>query len=131
MHLFHLAPADPLHISLGHSPKGTKPADDGGIAFPRETPGRSHVFNQFVVRVARGRRDALKEKFAQRKIGCAIYYPIPLHLQECFAYLGGKAGEFPEAEKAAKETLAVPVFPELSDAQKSFVAFTLAEFSNL
>jgi len=104
--------------------------DDGGIAFPHETPGRSHVYNQFVVRVARGRRDALKEKFAERKIGCAIYYPIPLHLQECFAYLGGKAGDFPEAEKAAKETLAVPVFPELTDAQKAFVAFTLAEFSN-
>ena len=102
---------------------------EGGLAFPREAAGRHHVFNQFVVRVGKGRRDALKERLAARQIGNAIYYPVPLHLQECFANLGGKAGDFPEAEKAANESLALPVFPELTGEQKRFLAFTLAEFS--
>lgn len=101
----------------------------GGLAFPDEAAGCRHVFNQFVVRVGKGRRDALKERLGERQIGHAVYYPLPLHLQECFAHLGGKPGDFPEAEKAAGETLALPVFPELSDGQKRFLAFALAEFS--
>lgn len=108
---------------------GGRVYDEGGIAFPREAAGRHHVYNQFVVCVSRGKRDALKERLAERQIGHAIYYPIPLHLQECFAYLGGKEGDFPESEKAAKETLAIPVYPELTAEQKAFLAFTLAEFS--
>jgi dTDP-4-amino-4,6-dideoxygalactose transaminase len=108
---------------------GGKSYEQGGIGFPREAPGRHHVFNQFVVRVARGRRDALKDRLAELKIGHAIYYPLPLHLQECFANLGGKAGDFPEAERAATETLALPVFPELTPSQKAFVAYHLAQFS--
>ena len=71
----------------------------------------------------------MKEYLEKRSIGAAIYYPVPLHLQECFASLGHKAGDFPESEKAAKETLALPVFPELTPDQKAFLAFTLAEFS--
>ncbi len=108
---------------------GGRPCAEGGLSFPREAAGRHHVYNQFVVRVGKGRRDALKEKLAARQIGCAIYYPVPLHLQECFAYLGGKAGDFPEAEKAASESLALPVFPELTPDQKRFLAYILADFS--
>ncbi|HUM02894.1 MAG TPA: DegT/DnrJ/EryC1/StrS family aminotransferase [Thermoanaerobaculia bacterium] len=108
---------------------GGLPYEKGGLSFPREATGCFHVFNQFVVRVGKGRRDALKERLTERQIGNAIYYPVPLHLQECFAVLGGKTGDFPESEKAAGETLALPVFPELSGEQKRFLAFTLAEFS--
>ncbi len=108
---------------------GGFPYEKGGLAFPREAAGCFHVFNQFVARVGKGRRDALKERLTERQIGCAIYYPVPLHLQECFEYLGGRTGDFPESEKAAGETLALPVFPELTREQKRFLAFTLAEFS--
>ncbi len=108
---------------------GGLPFEKGGLAFPREAAGRHHVFNQFVVRVGLGRRDSLKEFLEKRSIGSAIYYPVPLHLQECFSPLGGKTGDFPESERAAKETLALPVFPELTEAQKAFLASTLAEFS--
>lgn len=108
---------------------GGRPFEEGGLKFPREAAGAHHVFNQFVVRVGKGRRDALKETLAARGIGHAIYYPIPLHLQECFAYLGGRPGDFPESERAANESLAIPVFPELSEAQKRFLAFELAGFS--
>lgn len=108
---------------------GGKTYEEGGVGFPRQAPGCHHVFNQFVVRVARGRRDALKDRFAELKIGHAIYYPLPLHLQECFAYLGGRAGDFPEAERAATETLALPVFPELTGSQKAFLSYHLAQFS--
>ena len=103
--------------------------EKGGLKFPHEAAGRHHVFNQFVVRVGGEKRDSLKAFLEKKSIGCAIYYPVPLHLQECFAALGGKAGDFPVSERAAKETLALPVFPELNGEQKAALAIALAEFS--
>lgn len=84
------------------------------------------IFNQYVIRVPR--RDELAAYLKKNQIGCEIYYPIPLHLQECFTYLGGKPGDFPEAEKAAKEVLALPIYPELTDEMKEYVVNTILDF---
>ncbi|MFM8460455.1 MAG: DegT/DnrJ/EryC1/StrS family aminotransferase, partial [Chthoniobacterales bacterium] len=84
-----------------------------------------HIYHQYVVRVPD--RDKVREKLTAAGIGCAVYYPIPLHLQECFASLGHSAGDFPESEKAARESLALPIYPELTPDQIREVAGALAK----
>ncbi len=87
------------------------------IETPAVSPGRKHIYNQYCIRVKDGRRDEIKAALHEQQVGCAIYYPIPLHLQPCFAYLGYEAGSLPESERAAAETLALPIFSELTAQQ--------------
>lgn len=98
------------------------------LSKPTQLPNRRHVFNQYVVRVARGQRDALVNHFRANKIGCEIYYPIPLHLQECLDFLGHQKGDFPASEAAANEVLAFPMFPEITAEQQRMVVESVAAF---
>jgi len=85
-----------------------------------------HVYHQYVIRTPM--RDALREHLGKRQIGTAIYYPLGLHEQKCFAYLGYKKGDFPETERAARETLALPIYPEISREAQRYVVSAIAEF---
>jgi dTDP-4-amino-4,6-dideoxygalactose transaminase len=119
------------HFAKAGAAPADVPLDEGGIAlrFPTDVapPGR-HVFNQYVIRVRAERRDALRAQLAEAGIGSEVYYPIPLHLQECFRDLGGREGDFPVSEAAARETLALPIHPDLSDLQVDTVAAAILEF---
>ncbi len=96
------------------------------VKLPVEPPGFFHVYNQFTVRCSD--RDRLREFLRRRGIPSQIYYPLPLHLQPAFSYLGHRAGEFPESEKASREVLSVPIYPELSTEQQTAVGRAIAEF---
>jgi dTDP-4-amino-4,6-dideoxygalactose transaminase len=85
-----------------------------------------HIFNQYVIRVSD--RDELQAFLKSKGVGTEVYYPVPMHLQDCFAYLGHAAGAFPESERAAKETLALPIYPELTESQSQFVVECIGEF---
>ncbi len=96
------------------------------VATPHSEPGGRHIYNQYVVRVRD--RDALRQHLAGAGVGTEIYYPVPLHVQQCFAYLGGRAGDFPLSEQAAAQTLALPIFPELAQAQLQHVVDSIAAY---
>ena len=103
-----------------------KLAGVSGLSLPKRIPGYRHIYNQYILRTAR--RDELRQALNDANIGNEIYYPIPLHLQKCFAYLDHSEGDFPISEAAAKETVAIPIYPELSDDQKQYVVDVVGNF---
>ena len=113
-----------LFHAVGVAETGPYPAH--GIVLPHELPGNRHVWHQYVIRVKQ--RDALREFLSARKIGSEIYYPVPLHMQAALKGLGYAEGDFPEAERAAREVLALPIFPELREDEQETVVQAIAEF---
>lgn len=101
-------------------------ADVTELVTPVIDASNESIYNQYTLRAER--RDELLEYLASRSVGAAVYYPLPLHLQECFAYCGYKKGDFPESEKAAGEVLSIPVFPELTDSQRTEVVSAIRSF---
>ena len=100
--------------------------DGADLSLPVEAAGRTHVFNQYTLR-ARD-RDSLGEHLDREGIGHAVYYPMPLHLQPAMKHLGGRTGQFPHAERACREVISLPVFPELTAAELDRVAAAVISF---
>jgi dTDP-4-amino-4,6-dideoxygalactose transaminase len=96
------------------------------VVLPKVHAGNRHIFHQYTIRCAR--RDELKTSLQQAGIGSEIYYPVPLHLQKCFEFLGYKQGDLPEAEKAAEECLSLPIYPELTAQQQEYVVEEITRF---
>lgn len=115
-----------LFSSHGVDLTQVKPSPAHPLTLPREQAGVRHIYNQFCVRSSN--RDGLKKALTAAGIGNEIYYPLPMHLQQCFASWGGKAGDFPEAEAAANESLAIPIYPELSESMQREVVDAVMEF---
>jgi dTDP-4-amino-4,6-dideoxygalactose transaminase len=113
-----------LFRKAGLADTGPYPAK--GIVLPQEVHGAHHVWHQYVIRCAR--RDELREFLSARNIGSEIYYPVPLHLQDALKGLGYAEGEFPESERAAREVLALPMFPELREEEQQAVVAAVADF---
>ena len=107
--------------------RGIEAESLGQIVLPHGEPHCEHVWNQYTIRVTSGRRDAVKAQLAEVGVGSEIYYPVPLHLQECFQSLGYQPGSLPETERAAKEVLSLPIFPELTVAEQQAVVARLRD----
>ena len=99
---------------------------EGGVVLPAEQPGNSHIYNQFVIYTER--RDALMQHLKANRVGCEIYYPLALHEQECFRLLGYKKGDFPNAERAAAMSLALPIYPDLEPDMIERVVEVIGQF---
>jgi dTDP-4-amino-4,6-dideoxygalactose transaminase len=126
-----------LRVKLRHVDEWTKKRRQNAAVYdslfsslrvktPYIEPYNFSIYNQYVIRV--GRRDELIAHLTGKGIGTEIYYPLPLHLQKCYEHLGYRRGDFPEAEKAAAESLAIPIYPELSEAQQQYVVKQIASF---
>ncbi len=98
------------------------------IGLPYRDPAAYHVWNQFSLRISGSRRDALRQYLTEQQVGSEIYYPIPLHRQQCFTSLGYAEGSLPETERAAAEILHIPVYPEMTSAEQDQVVATISRF---
>lgn len=117
---------DELFSAAGLVSDDAQPENSAPLRLPKTRSQAHHVFHQYVIRAFR--RDELREFLTARKIGTEIYYPIPLHLQPSFVYLGYREGDLPEAERACKEVLALPMFPELTEDEQRWVVRSIADF---
>ena len=113
-----------LFAAAGLAESGVYPQH--GVVLPREVAGAKHVWHQYVIRTAR--RDELRDFLSRQQIGSEIYYPVPLHRQKALEFLGYAEGSFPEAERAAREVLALPIFPEIRPDEQERVVAAIAEF---
>ena len=98
-----------------------------GLETPQISPNCWSIYNQYTLRVQNGKRDQVLQGLKDRSVGCEVYYPVPLHLQECYSYLGNKHGSLPHSELAAEEVLSIPIYPELTDAQRDEVVAAIKE----
>ena len=103
---------------------------DGRVELPQEAPNYPvrHIYNQFCIRVKDGRRDALRDYLQANQVGCAVYYPLSLHLQDCFKNLGGRVGDYPVCEQATSEVLALPIYGETTAEQRAYVVECIKKF---
>lgn len=113
-------------VAAGFAPSATMPTNETPLVVPREVRGARHVYNQFVIRVQR--RDELRAFLGEQGIGSEVYYPQPMHLQKAFAAWGYKPGDFPESERAAADSLAIPIYPELTPAMIESVVAQIGRF---
>ncbi len=122
----HAATYDRLFAAAGLTSDQIPEHRSAPVRLLSRSPQAKHVFHQYVIRAQR--RDELRTFLTDRKIGSEIYYPLPLHLQPVFSYLGLKAGDMPVSEQAAREVLALPMFPELTEAEIRWVVESIADF---
>lgn len=120
----------PQFVGLTNEASGVeapnKLSEMSGVVLPFEAPNMRHIYNQFIIRS--GQRDQLLAHLKERRIGTEVYYPVPMHVQECFAELGYKMGDFEESERAANETLALPIYPELTESMMARVVNAISDF---